>query len=293
MTKTPALNDDDLLLPANAGRTTREKFKAALERRYSPRLHMSCILAASGLTAMLASTFLLGFGVDSMVVRYPIAITLAYATFLVGVWTWLRVMGFVDNDGTRKSSLDGSSILDIRSGGGSSGGSGGGGLGRGGSVFGGRGGGFDGGGASASFAEGRAPLMATNLEANASSGSGLKSAGGKAAGSLLDGLDGDGVVLLVLAIALVAAVFVTSGYLIWCAPDVLTEAAFGAMLTGTLARRTKEQTTVGWIGGVLKKTWWPFAVVLIVACVFASYAHNKYPQASTFRQAIAAAFQKG
>jgi len=289
MPETPAI-DDDLSLPVAGSRWTRESFKKALERRYSPRLHMSCILAASGLTAMLASTFLLGFGVDSMVVRYPIAITLAYATFLVGVWTWLRVMGFVDNDGTRKSSLDGSSILDIRSGGGSSGG---GGLGRGGSVFGGRGGGFDGGGASASFAEGRAPLMATNLEANASSGSGLKSAGGKAAGSLLDGLDGDGVVLLVLAIALVAAVFVTSGYLIWCAPDVLTEAAFGAMLTGTLARRTKEQTTVGWIGGVLKKTWWPFAVVLIVACVFASYAHNKYPQASTFRQAIAAAFQKG
>ena len=291
MAKTPALNDEEILLPANAGRSTPEKFKAALQRRYSPRMHMSCILAASGLTAMLASTFMLDFGVHSMVVRYPIAITLAYATFLVGVWTWLRVMGFVDNDGTRKSSVDGSSILDVNSGGSSSGG--GGWSKGGGSVFSGRGGGFDGGGASASFAEGRAPLIATNLEANASSGSGLKAAGGKAAGGLLDGLDGDGVVLLILAIALVAAVFVTSGYLIWCAPDVLTEAAFGAMLTGTLARRTKQQTAMGWIGGVLKKTWWPFAVVLIVACVFAGYAHNKYPQASTFRQAIAAAFQKG
>ena len=293
MAKTRALGDDEVLLPANVGLSTPEKFKAALQRRYSPRVHMSCILAASGLTAMLASTFLLGFGVHSMVVRYPIAITLAYATFLVGVWTWLRVMGFVDNNGTRKSSVDGSSILDINTGGSSSGGSGGGSLGRGGSVFGGRGGGFDGGGASASFGEGRAPLMATNLQANASSGSGLKSAGGKAAGSLLDGLDGDGVVLLVLAIALVAAVFLTSGYLIWCAPDVLTEAAFGAMLTGTLARRTKQQTALGWIGGVLKKTWWPFAVVLVAASLFAGFAHNKYPEASTFRQAIAAAFQKG
>ncbi len=282
----PAL-DDDALETAPARGWSRERFKAALSRRYSPRLHMSCILAASGLVSMLASTFMLGFGVHSMVVRYPIAITLAYATFLVGVWTWLRVMGFVNNDGTRKSSLkDGGSIPDVNISGGSGGGWGGKGGG-GGSVFSGRGGTFDGGGASASFAEGRAPLMTSNLSSGGSST--VKAAGGDAAGSLLDGLDGDGVVLLLLAIALVAAVFVTSGYLIWCAPDVLTEAAFGAMLTGTLARPTKHQTAMGWIGGVLKKTWWPFAVVLVAASLFAGYAHNKYPQASTFRQAIALA----
>ena len=287
MGKAPALDEGDLVAPGR--RWTRESFQAALERRYSPRMHMSCILAASGLTSMLASWFMLHFGVRWMVVRYPIAIALAYATFLVGVWTWLRVMGFVDNAGARKSSLKGdiASSIDIPSGGGS-GGAGGGGSSVG-SIFRGGKGTFDGGGASASFAETRAPLVATNLQAADTPASDLKSAGGKAAGSLFDGLDGDGIVLLVLAVALVAAVFVTSGYLIWCAPDVLTEAAFGAMLTGTLARPTKKETADGWMSGVIRKTWWPFAIVLVVATIFAGYAHTHFPEASTFRQAIALA----
>jgi len=265
MPETPAI-DDDLSLPVAGSKWTRESFKKALERRYSPRLHMSCILAACGLTSMLTSWFMLDLGVHSMVVRYPVAIAIAYATFLVGVWTWLRAMGLVDNSGARTSRSSLADGIDISSGGS-----------------------FDGGGASASFAEGRAPLIATSMQSNAAPASGLKSAGGNAAGSLADGVDGDGVVLLLLAIALVAVVFVTSGYLIWCAPDVLTEAAFGAALTGTLARRTRQETASGWIGGVIKKTWWPFAVVMVAAVIFASYAHQHYPQASTFRQAIAMA----
>jgi len=287
MPETPAI-DDDLSLPVAGSRWTRESFKKTLERRYSPRLHMSCILAACGLTSMLTSWFMLDLGVHSMVVRYPVAIAIAYATFLVGVWTWLRAMGLVDNSGARTSKSSLADGIDISSGG-SSGGGGWGRGGGGGSVFGGKGGSFDGGGASASFAEGRAPLIATSMQSNAAPASGLKSAGGNAAGSLADGVDGDGVVLLLLAIALVAVVFVTSGYLIWCAPDVLTEAAFGAALTGTLARRTRQETASGWIGGVIKKTWWPFAVVMVAAVIFASYAHQHYPQASTFRQAIAMA----
>lgn len=291
MPKTPAI-DDDLSLPVEGSKWTRESFKKTLERRYSPRLHMSCILAACGLTSMLASWFMLDLGVHSMMVRYPVAIALAYGTFLVGVWTWLRAMGLVDNSGARTSKSSLADGIDISGGGSSSGGSWGRGGG-GGGGFGGKGGSFDGGGASASFAEGRAPLIATGLQSDAAQASGgsLKSAGGNAAGSIADGVDGDGVVLLLLAIALVAVVFVTSGYLIWCAPDVLTEAAFGAALTGTLARRTKQETASGWISGVMKKTWWPFAVVMVAAMIFAGYAQSHYPAASTFRQAIAMAVQ--
>jgi hypothetical protein len=250
---------------------------------------MSLILAASGFSAMVTSSMLLGIGVHSMLARYPIAIAISYGVFLVGVWTWLRVLGFVGNDGKRTGK--GSNLIsdiDLPSGGGGGGGSvslprgsaslprGGGGL-------------FDGGGASGSFAESRAPLVAANLTGSDANGSTVSSTAGKAAGSVFDGLDGDGLVLLLLALALVAAIFVTSGYLIWCAPDVLTEAAFGAMLTGTLARPTRNETPDGWMGGVVKKTWWPFAIVMVVAVVFAGYAANHFPEASTFRQAIALA----
>ncbi len=95
--------------------------------------------------------------------------------------------------------------------------------------------------------------------------------------------------LLILAVALVAVVFATSGYLIWCAPDVLTDAAFGAALTGTLSRPTATHAAGGWVEGVVRKTWWPFALVLVAALAFAGWSAAHYPEAATFRQALAMA----
>lgn len=277
------------------GPWTREKAKAFIARRYNTRVHMSLILSACGLTAMLASAFMLHYGVSSMLVRYPLAMLLAYVTFLVGVWTWLRATGLVDNSGVRRGSLDAADALDVLPSGGSGGGGSVGSIASGG-VRGG-GGAFDGGGASAGFAEGRAPLMAAGVSPDPgmqapvpkSSGSSSVSSSSSKGGSLFDGLDGDGIVLLLLAALLVAVVFCASGYLIWCAPDVLTEAAFGAMLTGTLARPTARHSASGWIAGVIAKTWWPFAIVLLAAMAFAGYAAVHFPEAVTFRQAIAAA----
>ena len=266
--------------------TRREQFKAALARRYSPRVHMSLILAASGFASMVTSWFLLHAGVHSMVVRYPIAITLSYVVFLLGVWTWLCAMGYMGGK-SKGSGFD----IDIPSGSGGSGGGGGGGGGGGSGVSIPRGGGgsFDGGGASASFTDGRVPVV-MNLQAQGAdaptqvAASAAKS--GKGGGFDLGGIDGDGIVLIVLAIALVAVIFVTSGYLIWSAPDVLTEAAFGAALTGTLSRPTAANTSSGWVAGVVKKTWWPYALVLVAAMVFAGYAAAHFPEAHTFKQAI-------
>jgi hypothetical protein len=102
-------------------------------------------------------------------------------------------------------------------------------------------------------------------------------------------LDGDGIALLVLAVALILAIFVTSGYLIWFAPDILSEAAFGAVLAGGLARRSRNQDPGGWIAGVVKKTWWPFAVVLAFSVGFAWYSAQHFPAAHTFREAVAMA----
>jgi len=269
--------------------TKREQFKAALARRYSPRMHMSLILMACGLSSMVTSWALLHAGVHSMVVRYPIAITLAYAVFLLGVWTWLRAMGYIGGDGTpknsRKSSGNGLDI-DIPSGGG------GGGGGSGGSCIGvprGGGGSFDGGGASASFSDGRVPVVANLQAQGAGAPAQVASSSGKSGGFDLGGIDGDGIMLLILALALALTVFICSGYLIWSAPDVLTEAAFGAALTGTLARPSAAHAADGWVAGVVKKTWWPFAGVLLVATIFAGYAAAHFPEAHTFRQAIAMA----
>lgn len=287
-----ALEEDDLPA-ARTRKWTREAFKAALIRRYSPRVHMSLILSACGLGAMLASWSLLHLGVLSMLVRYPVAVTFAYGVFLLGVWTWLHLMGLADEANARKAKSSGSGIdIDIPSGGSGGGGGGGGGGGSGlGNLTRGGGGSFDGGGASAGWAGSTSSFMAAGLQQDAAAAPAHASSSvGHAAGGFLDGLDGDGVMLLLLAIALVGTIFIASGFLIWSAPDVLTEAAFGAALTGTLSRPSAAHADSGWVAGVVRKTWWPFAIVLVMATVFAGYAHAHFPGASTFRMAIAMAF---
>ena len=281
-----AASVDDDELPASRKPPTRERIKAFVAARYSTRVHMSIILAACGLTAMSASVTLLHYGVHSMLLRYPLAMTLAYATFLIGVWTWLRATGLIEGNVNfrrrdARGRRDGIGLdIDIPAGGG---GGGGGGIGRIGLPRAG-GGAFDGGGASASFDQ---PAVAS---VNPSGGGG-SSVGSKIGGSLFDGIDGDGIVLLILAALLALVVFATSGYLIWCAPDVLAEAAFGAALTGTLHRAAREHAPGGWVAGVVRKTWWPFALVLAAALAFAAWSTVHYPEARTFREAIGAAIR--
>ena len=260
----------------------REGLRRRIVARYSTRIHMMLILAATCLVAMISSAFLLHVGLHDMRWRYPLVVALAYFTFLCGVWVWLRLSGF-----ERTEESKGSRVLDgldaLPSGGGSSSGGswGGGGLGRVGVP---RGGGtFDGGGASASFAEGGGPMPAMAASAGDSGGKEI----GKALGGIGD-LGGDDIGAIILLIVLAAAIFLASGYLIWMAPEILTEAAFGAALAAGLARKSKQQSAAGWVAGVVKKTWWPFAIVLVLAMVFAFYSKAHHPEAKTFREAIRA-----
>ena len=109
---------------------------------------------------------------------------------------------------------------------------------------------------------------------------------GKAVSSLGDGGGGSDLGAIVLLLVLALAIFLASGYLVWMGPEIFTEAAFGAMLAGGLARGTREQSEAGWVAGVVKKTWWPFAIVLALALTFAFYSASHHPGAKTFREAI-------
>ena len=95
--------------------------------------------------------------------------------------------------------------------------------------------------------------------------------------------------VILLAVLLLGSVFLVSGYILWFAPDILSEAIFGATLAGSLARAAKRQDNEGWVSGVVKKTWWPFAIVFAVAMAFAFYANAHYPAAHTLGEALTAA----
>lgn len=55
-----------------------------------PRLQMSLIVALTGGSGLLASFLLLHGGIQSMALRYPAAVALAYVVFLLLLWVWLR-----------------------------------------------------------------------------------------------------------------------------------------------------------------------------------------------------------
>ena len=265
----------------------RERVKRYLIQRFYTRFHMSLILMSAGFAAMLSNWAMLRAGVHAMWLRYPIAITLAYLTFLAGVWLWLQYIENTQGAGDAKgqSFVDGGDLLNADLVPGVGGGGGGGSLELP-NVLRAGGGSFDGGGAAGEWAEAApAQALAGNASSAAPESSGMfgdaAKSFGKNFGDFGD-LDGDAIVLIVLALVLIGSVVILSGYVIWFAPDILSEALFGATLAGSLARTAKRQDAEGWVMGVVKKTWWPFAIVFVVAMVFSIYAAAHYPGASTF-----------
>ena len=286
--------------------TPRGRIKRYLIQRFYTRFHMSLILMSAGFAAMLSNWAMLNWGISKMWLRYPVAITLSYLTFLAGVWLWIQYVEFrrvgseasadsldeipdgVNTVASKKSNSKKGDILDldIPSGGG------------GGTsiempnILRGAGGSFDGGGASGDWVEANpVQAFASNASAPAptpeSSGflhDAAKSIG-NTAGDFFD-LDGDAMILIVLAALLIGSVLFISGYIVWFAPDILSEAIFGATLAGGLARTAKRQDDGDWVMGVVKKTWWPFALVFAAAMAFAIYAQIHYPAAKTFAEAL-------
>ncbi|HJZ68271.1 MAG TPA: hypothetical protein VKF81_09135 [Blastocatellia bacterium] len=108
----------------------------------------------------------------------------------------------------------------------------------------------------------------------------LKGHGGSSSGSG-GGFDlGDeGIVLIALGL-LLAVIFGAGVYLVYAAPDILSEAAFQALLATGLIKASKRMTRRGWVGSVLRATCIPFLLVLLMTGIFGWIAHIYYPHAA-------------
>jgi len=62
-----------------------------IAQRSAPRVEMALLLVVSGLAALLASYWLLRFGLFSMALRYPLAATVGYLAFIVVLRVWVRL----------------------------------------------------------------------------------------------------------------------------------------------------------------------------------------------------------
>lgn len=254
-----------------AGRTdaadSRAEFKQTLARRFVVRFHMTLMLAALGASGVLVSKVLLELGVRSMLDRYLIAVVLSYALFFLFIKLWLMYVS-PSEPKPRSGDVDVGNALDIgdlsidvagRS------------IASGDQAFGaGAGGDFGGGGASDMWGSAAEPPIIST-----------PSTGGGSGGSL-GGFDFDldeGLVLIALALLLLA-IFGAGAYLVYAAPEILSEAAFQALLAAGLIKASKKLDRRGWMGSVFKATWIPFVIVLVMTGIFGVVAQTYSPHAT-------------
>ncbi|HTQ00926.1 MAG TPA: hypothetical protein VMN56_16520 [Casimicrobiaceae bacterium] len=246
-----------------------EALRTSIASRFAVRLHCALILLACFGVGLFVTHLLLAAGVDTMWLRYALALFAAYLTFLLGVRIWLWYAGY----DRRILPSRGCSLLDNADlpsvGGGGGGGSGSAEL----PVF--RGGGGSSGGGGASLNLDGTTMSAGRTSAGFFSGS----HGGGSGGGGFD-LGDDGWVL----IALIAVLLAVSGAVVWliyAAPTILADAAFAAMLSAGLAKSTRHIASGGWVASVVGHTWIAFGFVFVLALAFAIAAQHKFPEART------------
>lgn len=262
--------------PSNAfPNPTPRTLLVALQAKYSTRLHMFLIVAASVSVAVLTTRFMLHHGVHAMWIRYAFALLLAYGTFFVGVWVWLHLspygchlraqwrkedLSLPDINGLPNVNISGGSTHPVEA------------------PFQGGGGGFDGGGAAGSWDVPNASVSVDMPSTNLLDGVGDV------------GIDDEGGIFVVIAgilLAIVlAAVFGATAYVIYQAPAILAEVIFEVLLGSPLARGAKALDTAHWASALLKKTWVPFGVMAVAAMSFAFFCNALFPQAATAGQVM-------
>lgn len=226
-----------------------QRVKRRLIRESFPRLQMALIVALTGGFGLLASFTLLRLGLDSMALRYPLALAFAYLFFLFLIWLWLRT----NADDYR----DAPDIVNLALSRGESGGPP--------DLQSGGGGDFGGGGATAAFDGSAAPVD----EAVASPLGTVREAAETAA-------QADEAAIPLAAIALAVGIAVASLYVVYIAPVLFAEVLVDGALSYALFRHLRGQDRQHWLASAFGRTIWPFTAtavfLMVVGAAMAAYA---------------------
>lgn len=235
-----------------------KRIEARLRNSSFPRVQMLLLVALTGACGLLASFILLHLGLDTMAVRYPLALVVAYLFFLLLIWFWLRT--------NARDYLDFLDPAVFVTSGGPSAGSG---------NFTGGGGDSGGGGASASFDSPSTDLGSALDAPTESVGEVMGSVG-----------DADELVVPVAVIALAIGLALASLYVVYIAPALFAEVLVDGALSYVLFRRLRAQERQFWLATAMRRTIVPFAVtaafLAVVGVVMSFYA----PGATSVGQVI-------
>ncbi len=231
-----------------------QRLRWRLERDAWPRVQMALLVALTGAAGFLASFALLHAGLDAMWLRYPLAVGIAYAVFLLLLWLWLRTRAedYADlplpseGSAAEPGAASGAPDVALRSGGG---------------------GDFGGGGASAGF---DAPASPGPLD------DGLSFAG--------DAADEWAVPLALLLLVLGLAL--SSLYVVYSAPVLMAELLLDGALATTLYRRLRVLETRHWLQTALRRTALPFGLTAAFLGAAGWAFHALAPQACSLGEVL-------
>jgi hypothetical protein len=244
------------------------RVRRILERFHWPRFQMALIVALTGAVGFLASVLLLYLGVDSLWLRYPVSVAIAYLAFLLFLWCWLRsgggelINGLDLVDSVSGNSLPGSSghgipEIDARAGGGE----------------------FGGGGASGSWdGPETGPQVAEASSAFSSPSVDVPEVG--------DALDLEGLAFVLLALVLLGGAAWAAFLVVWAAPALLAEVLLDAALATGLYRRLRGVRGEHWLKTAIRRTIWPFAAVAATFALAGALMQVCAPGAKSIGQVI-------
>lgn len=220
--------------------------RARLLRQGFPRIQMFVLVSLTALAGFGASVAMLAAGIESMALRYLLAMGVAYIVFLLLLWLWLRASALDYVDAALTGAGDGGAAgVPAEAG----------------NAFAGAGGSFDGGGASA-HVEFALDGKASALERVADKPLGVLKEADEAAIPLA-------VLLLALGIAL------SSLFVIWSAPILFAEILVDALLAAGLYRRLRVLDPRHWMVAALRRTLVPFILttLFVAGAGWAMQAH--------------------
>jgi hypothetical protein len=235
-------------------------YKRQLERDSFPRVQMGLIVAVTGGVGLLMSYLLLQSGMGSMAIRYPFALAVSYAAFLLLLWAWLRAKS--DDFGDIPDLLD--AMPNLNGGGHSA------------PFQSGGGGDFGGGGASGSF---DGPTSQSFMSVNDSAGDSI----GDALGSVGDA---DELAIPILAIVFALGMAVASLYVVYLAPTLFAELLVDGVLSYTLYRHLHKVETHFWLSTAFKRTVLPFLLTAIFLVIMGAAMAHYAPGARSIVEVI-------
>lgn len=202
--------------------------RARLLREGYPRVQMFILVSLTGLAGFGASVAMLAAGVETMALRYTLAMGLAYLAFLLLLWLWLRTSAADYFDAGSFGGPDGHADAPA-------------------TDFAGGGGSFDGGGASGNVEFG---TQDSAIDAIADNPLGVVN-------------DADEATIPLAVIVLAVGIALSSLFVIWSAPVLFAEILVDALLATGLYRRLRMLEPQHWMLAALRRTMIPFVLTTL------------------------------